>query len=568
MKTRNALLLGCFTVILITVTAFIVANSMITGSRHKSIGNDTWLVIDPSGEVPDYSEVRASGLWDMGNISVDDICQRIKRAANDGKIKGILLRPQAAVINYANLDEINAALQEFKKSKKPVIAHGEMLAQRDYILCSMADKVYLDPSATSGVVLEGVTANILFYKRTLDKLGVKMHVMQAGEFKGAGEPYTNTALSPGTEQNLRRVLKCRYDLMQADIAGNRRLDTLKVRDAYEQRPDLIISAAQAKQYGLIDDTRTWEDLKTEYKISKERSVAIGDYSTPSIDPDTGRLVAVIYLSGNITPAAGFSPEGVISADKVERALRAIRDNSNVKAVVLRVNSPGGSAAESEKIYQKLKKLDLPIVISMGGVAASGGYYISCAGDYIFADAHTITGSIGVIMTLPEAEELGNKLGIDSQTLSYGKFANNGSIFEKYDQELLNSLSRNCESVYTEFKQRVMDARKISPDVIKSVAEGRVFSAADAKAINLIDEVGGLDTAVKKAASLAGIERYKVRAYPRKIGIMELFRDAGFFQMASNLVKERDMDPEQRLEKYLERTLQTRQWLYFSPYKLD
>jgi protease-4 len=568
MKTSTGILIGCGSILLILAAAFAVGYCVGFGPKGPQIAGESWLVLDPMGEVPDYTELRGSDFWGFSTLSAEDICARIRNAATDSSIKGIIIKPSMLLINFASLHEIGAAIEEFKKSKKPVIAHAEMMGQKDYLLCAMADKVYMDPSASGGIVLEGVASNILFYRDALAKLGVKMHVMQSGEFKGAGEPYTRTSLSPGTEENLRKALKSRYDLIREDIAKLRRLDAARLLEIYENRPDLNINATEAKQYGLIDDTATWDGLLEKYDIDDNQRQSISDYKDSSSQAIVGNQIAIVNLSGNIATTNGFSPEGIISYNGVDRMLDAIEDDSNVKAVVLRVNSPGGSALESESIYQRIKALDIPVVVSMGGMAASGGYYISCAGDYIVADPHTITGSIGVIMALPEAEELGNKLGIESQTISYGKFANFGSIFEKYDEELLISLERNSEAVYTEFKQRVMDARKIGPQEIDAVAEGRVFSAADAKALKLVDEIGGLEAAVKKAAGLAGVTRYSVRQYPKKIGLWDMFRREGMFDMASGLLKARDASLSDRLEAYLARTLQTKQWLYFCPYRMD
>lgn len=278
---------------------------------------------------------------------------------------------------------------------------------------------------------------------------------------------------------------------------------------------------------------------------------------------------MINLSGNITAGSershGF--EQTISAAKVEKILQQVK-RDGAKAVVLRINSPGGSALESELIYQKLQRLDIPVVVSMGVMAASGGYYISCGGDYIFADPYTITGSIGVIMAIPEAVELGNKLGIDSQTINYGKYSGGVSIFEKYDPEMLASLERNSQKVYTEFKQRVMTARKISSEQIDAVAEGRVFSAQDAKDIHLIDEVGGIQAAIDKAAKMAKLTKYGVKKYPAKIGFFDLLRQGNLFKMAASVVRSGDLSLQERLQQYLRQTIDTNQWLYFCPYKLD
>lgn len=572
MKTSTGILLGCGLVLLILIGAFaagyFIGRPFMSATATSAISGGTWLVLDPSGSVPDYTEVLGSEFWGFGPLSAEDISSRIRKAAKDGKVKGIIIKPAGVAINYPNLNEIGAALAEFKQSGKPVIAHAEMLGQSDYLLCALADKIYMDTSASGGLLLQGVSSNILFYSEALKKLGIKMHVMQSGDYKGAGEPYTQTSLSPGTEANLRRALESRYALLRGDISRTRGLDSTLVRDIYENREDLFIGGKEAKTYGLVDATLTWDEMLAQYKIGDDDRVSFSDYASPADAAVSGNRIAVVNLSGNIASTEGYSAEGMISAHKVDRILDDIEDDSSVKAVVLRVNSPGGSALESELIYQRVKALKIPVVISMGGIAASGGYYISCGGDYIYADPHTITGSIGVIMALPEAVELGNKLGIDSQTLSYGKYAGFGSVFEPYGEELLASLKRESVGVYTEFRQRVMESRKISPEAIDAVSEGRVFIAADALDNKLIDAIGGLGEAVKKAAALANVSDYKVSNYPQRISVWELFRDRGLFRSAASLLKYREASLEKRLLATLRDTLKPRQWLYFCPLELN
>lgn len=568
MKTRNGILLGCGVIVLILIGTFVAGYFLASPFKGASVSKGSWLVLNPSGSVPDYTEINGPEFLNFGSLSVDDICVRIRKAANDGKIKGIVIRPGGAAINQPNLNEIKAALQDFKLSKKPVIAHAEIVSQNDYLLCSMADKIYMDPSASAGIMLEGVSGNVLFYSEALKKLGVKMHVMQAGDYKGAGEPYSRRSLSPEAEQNMRQAFKGRYDLLRANISAARGIDSTRVWDIYENRPDLIINATDAKTWGLIDEAATWEEVRAQYKIEKNKAISISSYASPAESSSTGNKIAIVNLSGNISSASGYSSDASISAAKVSRILNSIEKDDAVKAVVLRVNSPGGSALESELIHQQLKTLKVPVVVSMGGVAASGGYYISCAADHIIADPHTITGSIGVIMALPEAKELSNKLGVDSQTLSYGKFSGFGSIFESYDPELLASLNRDSEAVYAEFRQRVMDARKIGQERIDAVSEGRVFIASDALALGLVDGIGDLDTAVKKAAELAGITKYGLKKYPKTIGVWEALREGGFFKSLVAGLKHQETSPLKRLETYLLQTLPMREWLYFCPFRLD
>lgn len=568
MKKNSGIYIGCGVIVLILAVAFLAGYFIGFAPQGKNVAQGSWLVLDLSGQVTDYSILQSSNFLGYNPLSVTDICYRIRKAADDNKIKGILIKPNLLQTNYANLNEIYAALQDFKKSHKPVIAHGEVLAQKDYLLCAMADKIFMDPSASAGIVLEGVASNVLFYKDALKKLGIKMHIMQEGEFKGAAEPYTQNSLSPGTEENLRKVLKSRYELIQQDISKMRSMKIDTVQNIYENRPDLTIDAQDAIKYGLIDEAATWEELQKKYDITDKYQISISDYKSGTEASISSDKIAVVYLSGNITPSINYNNPNVISLNSIDRILDKLADDKTVKAVVLRINSPGGSALESELIYQRIKAFEKPVVVSMGGMAASGGYYISCAGDYIIADPQTITGSIGVVMALPEAEELGNKIGIESQTISYGKFAGAGNILEKTDPELLASLKRESASVYAEFKQRVMDSRKIDADKIDLVAEGRVFSASDAKGNGLIDDIGNLQFAITKAADLAKITKYGVESYPKKVTLLDLFRQGNWLQTSSAKAINKESNAIEPIEDYLKKTLPTNQWLYFCPYKLD
>lgn len=320
MKTRTGIFLGCGVVLLILIGAFVAGYFISTPYKTTSISQGTWLVLDPAGAIPDYTEVRGSELFGFSTLSAEDICSRIRKAAKDSKVKGIIIRPGAAQISYPNLSEIGAAMKEFKQSKKPVIAHGNYMGQSDYLLCALADSIYLDPSASAGLMLQGVSSNILFYREALKKLGVKMHVMQSGEYKGAGEPYTETSLTPGTEQNLRQALKGRYDLLRSDISSLRGLDSTLVRDVYENRPDLFINGREAKAYGLIDATVTWDEMLAQYKIRDKDRVSFSDYGRSSESSVSGNQIAVVNLSGNIASTSGYSAESVISATKVDKIL--------------------------------------------------------------------------------------------------------------------------------------------------------------------------------------------------------------------------------------------------------
>jgi len=571
MKTGKPILIGCLVFPLILIIAFGIGFCSTAGKLGTgvSVPSNAWLILDPAGMITDYNEIQSSGFFGSGLSSSEEITARIIAATKDKKIKGMLIKPGFLETNYANLGEIAYAVAGFKGSGKPVIAYGAMMSQKDYLLCAMADSIWMEPSASAGVMLEGVSANILFYKEALQKLGIKMHVMQSGEFKGAGEPYTRTELSPGTRANLDKALRARYELLIRDIATYRNIDSTRVIEMLEQREDLFMSAATAKSYGLIDRAASLDERKQRYGITKSNSISIKDYRGSSTI-DKAEQVAVINLSGSIAAGSEYGAEPVISASKVRKIIEAIDKDQSIKAVVLRVNSPGGSALESELIFQQLQllKKKMPVVVSMGGVAASGGYYISCAGQYIYADPYTITGSIGVIMAIPETKELGGKLGLRSQTLRHGKFAGPINLFETYDPALLESFRRSSEGVYTEFKQRVSQSRQIPYDQMPDLAEGRVWSAEDALTLKLIDAVGSLGDAVAKAAALAKLKDYSVTQYPTRVSIYQALKDSGLFQMLGREIKLRQSDPAEQLKMLLLSEFSPNEWLYRCPYGLD
>lgn len=566
--------------IIVIVLFVLVAISFWTGRQMSKLGlgapsatgisSESWLHLNPGAYIPEYSEILPFNF--LGNQemnSMQGMVAKIRAAKDDKRIQGILLEPRYVQISYATLNEIGNALTEFKESGKPILAYGDMMTQGDYLLASFADEIYMDPSASAALMLSGVASDITFYKNMFDKIGVKMHIIQSGEFKGAGEPYSQTSLSEGTRANIAEALSDRFDLMVANIAEHRGITTDDVLAVFNGRDDYFISATQAEQMRLIDKAESRSALMEKYAIEDEDLVKIKSYPADT-EAYKGDLVAVVYLEGEIMNAPGSFSQSIISHSKVRNIVKNIEENSSVKAVVVRVNSPGGSALESEYIYRELAALNqkIPIVISMGGTAASGGYYISCAGRYVVADPGTITGSIGVIMMLPELSGLSKKVGINSQTIKYGKWAGTLNPMQPYSPELIASLKRNSTETYDEFKARVMTARNISPDKINSIAEGRIYSAEDALALNLVDEVGSLDSAILKAAELAGIQDYDARNFPRKKSILEILKDTDFMNMQNaRLLLTTKWNPAELAEQMLE-NMEPYSWQYLMPYRVD
>lgn len=534
------------------------------------VSADSWLNLNPSAMIPEYAEVLPLNLFGSRDTnSMQSMSAKIRKAKDDSRISGLLIQPMGAMLSLATLHELGLAIQDFKSSGKPVIAFGDMMGHSDYLLASYADEIYMEPSMSAGLMLSGASASITFYKEMFDKLGVKMHVIQAGEFKGAGEPYSQTSLTEGTRRNIEEMLSDRFNLILAGVAERRKLTMDDVKSVYNDRENFILHAAEALEMRLIDHAAPRSQMLAERLIDPEKIVNINSYAVGKQNA-RGEKIAVMYLGGNIMPSSGGFNQAQISYEKVRKMVKQNQEDKEVKAVVLRIDSPGGSALESELIYQELLKLksSKPLVVSMGGVAASGGYYISCASDKIIADSGCLTGSIGVIMMLPEATGLGRKLGLRSQTIKYGKFAGAINPLEPYSEELLASLKRNSEGTYNEFKSRVMTARKISPDKINSIAEGRIYSAEDALVLGLVDEIGSLDFAVAKAAEMASITSYRVENFPHKLSFFEAMKDANFFNMQiASLMGTKWWDIDKQIAQKLE-MFEPYKWQYLMPIVVD
>jgi len=543
---------------------------MAGGAGAAVITDDSWLRVNPSAYLADYNEIMPMQFFDeSGANSMQSICAKIRHSASDKRIKGIILEPGMLQISLPALNEIGIAIADFKVSGKPVYAYGDYLSQGDYLLASYADEIFMEPSASAGLMLTGTSANSLFYKDMYDKLGIKMHVIQAGEFKGAGEPYSQTSFSEGTRQNIAAALSDRFESILKLIAANRKITVDDVRTVYNNREDLFIHAEHAVELKLIDHAMSRAEMLKKLDTDSEKMVPIAKYASgPEFSAKD--KIAVVYLNGNISAGPASYNQSMISHSKVQKICKALVKDKSIKAVVLRINSPGGSALESELIYQELLRLKAskPIVVSMGSVAASGGYYISCAADKILADEGTITGSIGVIMVLPEGTGLGRKIGINSQTIKFGKFAGGINPLEPYSPELLASLKHSSIATYDEFKSRVMTARKISPDKIQSIAEGRIYSAEDALGVGLIDSLGNLEDAVLQAAGMANISDYAITNYPTKITFFEALKDSEFFRMSlKSLLENRIVDIQKLAARYVE-PIEPGTWMYLMPTMVD
>jgi len=523
--------LGCLTsvavIIIMILTMFWTFGSIGKGFKKpmpERIVQGSWLKMDISGRIIDYNEFEESpfaGTISAKTTSVHEIVHKINKASQDEKIRGILFEPKFIACGYANLHEIMFALENFKTTGKEIHAYLDYGLNRDYFLSTVANKIYLNPSASAGILLTGVGGGILFYKDLFDKIGVEYTVIHAGKYKGAGETFTRNELSEPVRKNLDRLFSNVYNSVLTKIAENRDIEFDDITKIYEKRDELFINQQNALNYNLVDELAVKEDLYNVLGVTKKNVVSFSKYKIPKFKKSNSNIAVVYAQGGIVMQSQGFGAVNITAAN-LNKTLDKIEKDNEIKGVVIRVNSPGGSALVSEMILDRIKRLRevKPVVISMGNVAASGGYYISAESDYIFADPFTITGSIGVVAMIPNIAKLSDNIGIHEQVISKGKFSNAFSIYSKPNESMINSLRMSIKETYLEFKQRVADGRGMSLNDVELIAQGQVWSAEDAMQNKLIDEIGMIGDAIKKAAELSNIDDFTIEYFPKQKNFFE------------------------------------------------
>jgi protease-4 len=486
-----------------------------------------------------------------GPLQLRNVTRALRAAAKDERIAGVLLtgslNPAGFGTGYAALKEVRAALQEVRAAGKPVKAYLSTATTRDYYLASAADDLVLDPYGM--ILMPGLATQPIFYAGFFEKFGIGVQVTRVGKFKSAVEPYTRKDLSPENREQLTKLLGDLWADLIADMAEGRGLqpaDVQKVVDA-----EGIIRPEAAKAARLIDRTAYRDQLIDELKAKTGRKgstesfkqISLVDYAKSARDPGppapkknektvdqtkpkqlSGR-VAVVYAEGEIVDGEG--ERGYVGGTKFARELRRLRQDSDVKAIVLRVNSPGGSASASEAIQREIRltREKKPVIVSMGSYAASGGYWISAYGDRIFAEPSTITGSIGVYGLEFDVQKLANGLGFTFDTVKTGEFADILTIARPKTEQELAIFQRMVDWIYEEFVTKVADARKLDRQVVEEIGQGRVWSGQEAVKLGLADEIGSLDVAIRYAAQKAGLgENPTVSEYPRKKELAEAIAD--------------------------------------------
>ena len=452
------------------------------------------------------------------SVGLDQILSNIRLAKNDEKILGIWLDGASLSMAPANAKAIRDALLDFKSSGKWVIASAKSYGQTNYYVASVADRICLDPTGEVG--WNGLSAQKLYFTRAMEKLGVEMQILKVGTFKSAVEPYFRTSMSDADRLQTQQFLDGIWDEYKTAVGASRHL-TPEQLDALADRFMGLQSAEESFKAGLVDTIVYCQDMDSLLRVY----AGTKDYHLLT----TGKLakverpkskvedkIAVLYLEGEITDEQG---EGIVGKEVV-KTLKKIGKDDDIKALVLRVNSPGGSADASEQIWravQNIKADSIPVVVSMGDYAASGGYYISCGADYIFAGPTTITGSIGIFGTVPNVNKLRDKVGLDIDGVKTNKHSDleGNMIYKGMNQEEHALMQNMVERGYDLFTRRCAEGRHVSQDYIKSIGEGRVWLGNKGKEIGIVDELGNIDNAIAKAVELAGLESYKLVYYPER-----------------------------------------------------
>ena len=468
------------------------------------------------GELPGYSAPDA-------NVGLDDILSNIRLAKSDDRILGIYLDGGSLSMGPASAKAIRDALLDFKTSGKWIIAYASNYGQMNYYLASVADKVCLNP--TGSIAWNGLTAQKMYYTRLFEKIGVEMQILKVGTFKSAVEPYFRTSMSDADRLQTKQYLGGIWEEMVGAVALSRNL-TDRQLNAYADRYMALQPAEEYLTCGLADTLiyrQSVDSILRLYAGTKDYTL----YTTTELahvkrmESKAKDQVAVVYLEGNIYSESG---EGIVDK-QVLKQLKKIQKDNDVKAVVLRVNSPGGSADASEQIWhgvQLLKEKGLPVVVSMGDYAASGGYYISCNADYIYAAPTTLTGSIGIFGVVPNWGKLRDKVGLDIDGVSTNAHSDLevNMVYKGMNPEEEAMMQRMIERGYDLFTRRCAEGRHTTQDAIKKIGEGRVWLGKDAIGIGLVDCLGNIDDAIAKAVELAGLEQYKTVYYPEKKDPME------------------------------------------------
>ena len=492
-----------------SATVHLEENSVVNLDLNKVI-NDRAPHLNPLGESLDLNP----------NITgINQIIGSINNAKSNPKIKGISLKAGFSSAGWAQAREIRKTLIDFKSSGKFIYAYADFLTQKGYYLSSVADSIFINP--VGRMEIKGLSSEVLFYNKFQNEYGIKMEVIRHGKYKSAVEPFLQDKMSEENRIQIKSLITSIWETFREEVAESRNISPEKLDEIAENL--LVNDANEALQNGIVDGIIHEDEYLNRIKdaITLDHSSEINGIDSDKLegqitpyDKEVNDRIAILYAQGNIMYGEGS--ETVIGQKVFLEAIKEINENENIKGMVLRINSPGGDALTSEIILNSLKQLDSlkPMVVSMGNVAASGGYYIASNADKIFADPMTITGSIGVFAALPNLKGLADNLGINAEQVSTHRNAMGYSVFEPLQEGYRKTTKVAIEKIYEKFKSHVAEGRSMTLEQVEEIAQGRVWSGKEALEVGLVDALGGLQAAIESAAALAEITTYNVVEFPK------------------------------------------------------
>lgn len=505
------------------------ASSMM--SSTPNVKDNSVLLVDLT---PNISERAVDMPFSFGDYSqeslgLDNVLAAIKAAAGDSKIKGIYLKSKAVTASPASTKAIRDALVEFKKSGKFIYSYSDVYTQNGYYMATVADKILLNPAGD--MTFRGYAFQLMFYKNLIDKLDVDVQIFRHGQFKSAVEPYFLDKMSEANREQMSTLANSLWAVFVQDISNARKISV----DQLNVIADSLLCSSPQKALDLkLVDQLSYPDeveklIKSKLNLGEKDDVnyvSISKYAKTLTSKESNKdKVAVMYAFGEISDGKGNSDRGIYSETFVKE-FRKVYKNDDVKAIVLRVNSPGGSALASENIWREIenaKKAGKKVVVSMGDYAASGGYYISCNSDYIYAEPNTITGSIGVFGMVPSVQKfMKNKLGITIDEVGSNQHSVPGGLYRPMDELESRNMQESVEEIYATFTKRVADGRHLRVTYVDSIGQGRVWAGCDALQLGLVDAMGNIDDAIAKAANLASLDKYDVTYYPEQKDWFSMF----------------------------------------------
>ena len=504
-----------FRLLMFALVVYTVGKIISIETKKKPVDAGTYIELTLSDEI---AESRVITPFDIKKeINFYGILKNLEKAENDPRVEGLILKLDSVGLSRGQAEEFTAKIKEFKKSGKKIYAYAPSFTNQNYVIASAADKIIMPKTMGAMSEIKGYFMEVPYYKTLGDKIGVKMNVIHIGDYKSAGESYDRTEMSREHRENTERILNAVYENFVKTVSENRKIEKNVLNEKILDGRFVLADPETMLRNNLIDEMDYYESFLVKNGITNK--ISLEEYiSKLAVDPKPKKdksekekdKIAVIYAEGTINYFEDSKKiNEIITPEKIQKELAIAEKSDDIKGVVIRVNSPGGSALASDIIYNSIKNLTKPVYISMGGVAASGGYYISAAGDKIYADKETLTGSIGVITMIPNISELLKKAEINYSVISKGKYSDMGSLVRDLTEDEKDKIRASSLKVYEEFVDRVAEGRNMTREEVLKSAEGRVWLGEEAKKIGLVDEIGGIEKAVGDLAISLELEDYKV-----------------------------------------------------------